>query len=110
MTAPTGSSIPTKVLSIDHTSFVFSFIFFHFIIDNCNYRSLFRKSIKMKIFILFTVVYPKINMNVVKTKTCRRTLEKMQISLGNCRDEFRRLMFQPSITSINLSFSCFGYW
>ena len=28
MTAPADSYVPTKVLSIDHTFFVFSFIFF----------------------------------------------------------------------------------
>ena len=67
MTAPADSLIPTKVLSIDHTLSVFSFIIFRFIIDNCNYGSLFRKCIKMKIFLLFTIVYPKINMNIVKT-------------------------------------------
>ena len=33
MTAPADSSIPTKVLSIDHTLLVFSFIFF---ISDCN--------------------------------------------------------------------------
>ena len=41
--------------------------FFSFIIDNCNYGSLFRKGIEMKIYLLFTIIYPKINTNVVKT-------------------------------------------
>ena len=41
--------------------------FFSFIIDNCNYGSLLRKCLKMKIFLLFTIVYSKININVVKT-------------------------------------------
>ena len=66
MTLPADSSVPTKVLSIDHTLFVFSFIFFPFIIDNCNYWSLLREYIKMKIFLLFSIVYPKSNMNAVK--------------------------------------------
>ena len=35
---------------------------FSFIIDNCNYRSLLRKCLKMKIFLLFTNIYSKINM------------------------------------------------
>ena len=48
----------------------------------------------MEIFLLFTIIYPEINMNVVKANfasamICRRTLEKIQItfgkSLGNCR-------------------------
>ena len=64
MTATADSSVPTKVSSIDHTLFVFSFIFFPFIIDNCHYGSLFRKGIKMNIFLLFTIFYPKINMLV----------------------------------------------
>ena len=43
MTAPADSFIPTNVLSIHHTLLLldFSFIFFVFIIDNCNYGSLF---------------------------------------------------------------------
>ena len=66
MTAPADSSIPSKVLSIDDTIFVFFFIFFRFTIDNYNCGSFFSKGIKMKIFLLFTIIYPKINMNVVK--------------------------------------------
>ena len=64
MTAPADSSIPNKVLSIGHSFFIFSFCF---VIDNHNYGSLFRKVIEMKIFFLFTIIYPKINMNVVRT-------------------------------------------
>ena len=30
-------------------------------------KSLFRKDTRMKIFLLFKILYPKINMNVVKT-------------------------------------------
>ena len=41
--------------------------FFSFIIDNCNYGSLHRKCLKMKIFLLFTIVYSKINIFVIKT-------------------------------------------
>ena len=61
MTAPADSSVPRFYPLITH------FPFCPFIIDNCNYGSLFRNGIKMKIFILFTIVYPKINMYVVKT-------------------------------------------
>ena len=66
MAAPDYSSIPTKVLSII-TLHMFFLHFFPPIIDNCNYGSLFRKSIKMNFFLLFKIVYLKINMNVVKT-------------------------------------------
>ena len=52
MTAPADSSVPTKVLSTDHL-FSFFLHFFPFIIDNCNYGSLFRKGIKMKTFFNF---------------------------------------------------------
>ena len=40
---------------------------FSFIFDNCNHGSLLRKCLKMKTFLLFTVVYSKVNINVVKT-------------------------------------------
>ena len=50
MTTPADSSIPTKVSSIDHTFFVFSFIF-SFIVDNCNYGSLLRKCQKKEDFL-----------------------------------------------------------
>ena len=91
MTAPADCSIPTKVLSIDHT-FVILPLFFLFIIVNCNYGSLFRKCINRKVFLCFTVVYPKNSMNVIKTFTsaiiCQCPLEKIQITLsknlGNC--------------------------
>ena len=64
MTALADSSFPTKIF-ICWSHFVCFFL--HFIIDNCNYRSLHRKCLKMKIFLLFTIVYSKININVVKT-------------------------------------------
>ena len=71
MTDPTDSSVSTKVLSIDHTLLVFFFIFFLFFTDNCNYGSLFRKDIKIKDFLLFTIIYSISNssnlLNVVKT-------------------------------------------
>ena len=63
--AHANSSVPTKVLSTDHTLFVF-LSFFLVITDNCSYGSLFRKCIKIKI-LLFTRIYSKINMNVAKT-------------------------------------------
>ena len=70
MTDPTDSSVSTKVLSIDHTLLVF-FHFFPFITDNCNYGSLFRKDIKIKDFLLFTIIYSISNLsnllNIVKT-------------------------------------------
>ena len=58
-----------NVLSIDHNFLVCSFIFFPFIIDNCNYGSLFRKGMKMKILLIFTIIYQKININIIK-KIC----------------------------------------
>ena len=45
MTAPADSSVLTKVLTI--------YLFFPFIIDNCNYGSLFRKGKKMNILFTF---------------------------------------------------------
>ena len=72
MAAPVDSSVLTKVLSTDHTFFNFSFIFCPFIIYHCNYGSLFRKDIKMKIFLHFTIIYPKINLNVVKAISPRQ--------------------------------------
>ena len=47
-------------LSFDHIFFVFVFIFFSFAVDNHNYGSLFKKSIKWRFFLLFTIIYPKI--------------------------------------------------
>ena len=47
------------------TLFSFFLHFFPFYIDNCNYKTLFRKGIKMRIFLLFTIIYPNVNMNVV---------------------------------------------
>ena len=88
MNAPAYSSVPTKVLSIDHTFFDF-FSIFSFIVNNCNCRIVFRKGFKINIFLLFTIIYSKININVVKTILpqfsaiiCLCTLEKTQISLG----------------------------
>ena len=60
MTAPSDSSIPTKAFSIDHPLLVF--FFFFFIIVNCNYGSFTSTYLKMKMFLLFTIVYSKINM------------------------------------------------
>ena len=60
MTAPTDSSVQTEGYPlITLCSFLH---FFHYLIDNCNYRSLLRKCLKMKIFLLFTNIYSKINM------------------------------------------------
>ena len=76
MTALIDSSVPTKVLFIDHF-FRFLFYFFPFIIDNCNYGSLFfQKVYKNEDFLLFTIIYPEINMNVVKTICLGNNLSK----------------------------------
>ena len=55
-----------KNFSMDHF-FRFFLLFFPFNIDNCKYGSLFRKCIKMKVYLLFTIIYPKTTMNTVKT-------------------------------------------
>ena len=54
-----------NVLSIDPNFFVCSFMFFPFIIDNRNYGSLFRIGMKMKILLFFTIIYQKININII---------------------------------------------
>ena len=41
--------------------------FFPLINDNCNYGNLLRKCLKVNILLLFTIVYSKININVVNT-------------------------------------------
>ena len=64
MTAPADFSVTTKVLSIDHTSFISSF--FSYISDNFKYGSLLRKCLKMKTFLLLTIIYSKTNINIVK--------------------------------------------
>ena len=74
MTALADSSITTKVLSTYHTLLVF-FITFFFIIDNCNHGSLLRKCLKMKAFLLFTIVYSKI--------TLRKKMLLRQFRLSN---------------------------
>ena len=67
---PADCLVSTKVLFSDHT---FSPSFYLFITDNCNYGSLLREAIKMKIFFsLLTMIYPKTNMNVVKTISPRQ--------------------------------------
>ena len=72
MTALADFSIPTKVLSIDHTFFsidqliTFFSSFFSFIIDNCNYGTLLRKCLKMKTSLLFKIVFT-FYINVVNT-------------------------------------------
>ena len=57
MTAPADSSIPPKVLFVDHTFCFFLHFCFPFIIDNCNYGNLPTKCLKMKMFLLFPIVY-----------------------------------------------------
>ena len=60
MTAPADCLVSAKVLFSDHT--FFSPSFFLFIINNCNYGSLERNYKNEDL----TVMYSKINMNVVK--------------------------------------------
>ena len=67
LTALADSSFLTEVLSTDHTLFAFSFIFFLllFIIAVMGVYKF--KSLEMQMFLIFAIVYSKINMNVVKT-------------------------------------------
>ena len=71
---------PPFYVLITLSSFFLSF--FPFISNNCIYYNWFS-------LLLFPIIYQKINVNVVKTIystiICRRTLEKIQISIGNCR-------------------------
>lgn len=69
MTVPADSLVPPKVLFIGHNFFMFFFIFFLFffsllIIAIIGVSS---ESIKINIFLLFTIIDPKINKNVVQT-------------------------------------------
>ena len=85
---------------------------FSFIIDNCNHGSLLRKYLKIKTFLLFTIVCSNININVIKTiclsNICQCTLEKIQISftksLSNCR-VLRRISKAVSCHQINENIS-----
>ena len=72
VTAPANSSLPTRVLSIDHSFFLFSFIFLLLFIDNCNYGSLFRMLLRQ----------------YASAIICRCTLEKMQISVSRSLGNF----------------------
>ena len=55
MTGPTDPPVPAKFLS----QFVhFLRHFYRFIINNCKYWSLFRKCMKIRYFLLFTIIYP----------------------------------------------------
>ena len=101
MIAPADYLVLTKVLFSDNTSSFFP-SFYPFITDNCNYRSLFRVRIKMKIFFSFlTIIYPKINMllrqfrldNNLPTHIRENTdfLLGKASEIAECRCEFRRL-------------------
>ena len=68
MTAPAECLVSTKVLFSDDT--FFSPSFYLFITNNCNYGSLLREAIKLRFFL--TMIYPKTNMNVVKTISPRQ--------------------------------------
>ena len=72
MTASADSYVPTKVLSYDHTLFLYFPSYVAFIIDNYNYWSLLRKCLGMKIFLLFTTIYSKSNMTVVQAISPRQ--------------------------------------
>ena len=63
MTASADCLVSTKVLFSDYP-FSFFPLFYPFITDNCN---LFRGYKNEDLFSLLTIIYPKINMNVVKT-------------------------------------------
>ena len=71
MAASADSSASSKVLAINHSFFDISFFFFPFYYYG-NYGSYFRKSIIMKMFLLFAITYQKINMNVIKTISSRQ--------------------------------------
>ena len=68
---------------------------FSFIIDNCNYGSLLRKCLKMKIFSLFTIVFYFLHKccsdNFASAIICWHTLKKIQISLSKILDNCRML-------------------
>ena len=66
MAAPVDFSVLTKVLSIDHTCFDFSFIFSLLLLIIAIMGVCSERIKKMKIFLHFTIIYPKINLNVVK--------------------------------------------
>ena len=63
MTAPADFSV-TKFYPL--TILHFFLHFFSFISDNCKYGSLLRKCLKMKTFLLLTIIYSKTNINIVK--------------------------------------------
>ena len=54
--------------------FLFFPSLFSFIIDNHNHGNLLIKYLKIKTFLLFTIVYSKININVIKTIRLRNNL------------------------------------
>ena len=87
----------TWLISFLHWShFVCFFIhFFSFIIDNCNYGSLLRKCLKMKIFSLFTIAFYFLHKccsdNFASAIICWHTLKKIQISLRKSLDNCRML-------------------
>ena len=89
MTTAADSSVATKALSTDPTFFFPSL--FYFSLNNCNYGTLFRKCIKIKMFLLpCTIVYQKNSHECCKdiftsAIICRCTLEKIQIFLGKSR-------------------------
>ena len=72
MAAPVDFSVPTKVLSTGDTLFIFSFIIFLLLLIITIIGVCSESILKMKIFLFFTIVYPKIKMNAV-----------MEFGLGN---------------------------
>ena len=71
MAASADSSASSKVLAINHSFFDISFFFCPFIIMGIM-GVIFRKSIILKMFLLFAITYQKINMNVIKTISPRQ--------------------------------------
>ena len=102
LTLLADSSVPTKVLFIEHSFFFFCLFFFLFLFGNCNYGNLLRKGIKIKIFLLFTIIYPKINIKVVRTilpwqqfadapQKKHRFPSAKASAIAKCRGEFQRV-------------------
>ena len=90
MTALADSSVPSKVYYWSHfVRFFLHFFLLLLIIDNCNYESLLRKFIKMKIFLHFATFFYFLHKcckgSFASAIICQCTLKKMQISIGNCQ-------------------------
>ena len=80
MTAPADSSILTKVLSIDHTLFILSFIFFVLLLIIAIMGICSESVWKWRFFLLFTKVYFKINIILINLNI--KNVIWIQFSLG----------------------------